>query len=74
MMRAAIAGAVLLALCASAVAQTFTLTLTEAQLNLVGKALGKLPYEDVAPTINAIMQQVVEQQRAAAPKKEPAKE
>lgn len=36
----------------------FTLTLSETQLNYVGKLLGRQPYEEVAPLIQRIQEQV----------------
>ena len=48
--------------------QSFNLTVPETQLNTIGKALGKLPYEEVAATIQAMAQQVADQQRAIAEK------
>jgi hypothetical protein len=46
---------------------SYTLTLTEAQLNLVGRALSKQPYEDVYQILAVIQQQVNQQQAAAKP-------
>lgn len=36
----------------------FTITVTNEQLNVIGKALGKLPYEEVFQTVGQINQQV----------------
>jgi hypothetical protein len=45
--------------------RSFTITLTDAQVNYIGKVLGKQPFEDVAPVIN-VMQQQINAQMAAA--------
>jgi hypothetical protein len=58
-----------LLLTTSAMAQQpaqYILTLTPEQLNLIGKALGKLPYEDAWQIIGVIQQQAVKQQQEAA--------
>lgn len=47
----------------------FDLKLNEQQLNIVGAALGQLPYAQVAPTINAINAQI---QAQMAPAETPA--
>lgn len=46
--------------------KTFTLSVSETQLNQIGKALGKQPYEDVASLIGSLLHQVQQQQAAAA--------
>lgn len=45
--------------------KNFTLTLSEAQTNLVLKCLAKQPYEAVAETIGEIQKQAGEQIKAA---------
>jgi hypothetical protein len=47
----------------------FTIVVSEQQLNLIGVALGKLPYEAVHDTIDHIMLQVKAQQAAAKSRK-----
>lgn len=72
--------AILVVLCGTAQAQerTFNLTVTEPQLNYIGKALGKQPYEDVRAIIDSIQTQVnaqlarePERPKAATPKEDP---
>ena len=41
-----------------------TLTVNQADLALVAKALGALPFAEVAPLMNKLQQQVTEQQKA----------
>jgi hypothetical protein len=48
--------------------QHYTLTVTEPELNLIGKALGKMPFEEVSSLVNNIIGQVHQQQAAAKPK------
>ena len=66
----------LLALISAAKAQdapaTFTLTVTPAELQTIGKALGTQPYEVVAPILLKLQTQVVEQQKPK-PVEEPKK-
>lgn len=40
----------------------YTVKLTAAEIDIVGKALGKMSYEDVALLIQKLRQQIVEQQ------------
>ena len=55
-------------LCAAAQQQTqdLTLKLKPAEVDIVGKALGKLPYEEVAALIQNLRQQIMDQQRQLA--------
>ena len=48
-----------------AMAQDVTLKVNNAELGLIGKGLGFLPFNDVAPLMNKLQGQVVEQQKAA---------
>ena len=48
-----------------AMAQDVTLHVNNAELGLIGKGLGTLPFNDVAPLMNKLQSQVVEQQKAA---------
>lgn len=48
----------------------YNFKLTPADVELIGKALGKLPYEDVAVLFQKLRQQAAEQQQ---PKTEPEK-
>lgn len=41
----------------------FTIKIAPAELDLIGKGLGKLPFEDVAPLIQKLRQQVMDQQK-----------
>lgn len=43
--------------------QKFTITLTPEQLNLIGLALGKMPYETIASLIAELTKQVNEQSK-----------
>ncbi len=43
---------------ASAQERMFTITITETQLNYIGKILGKQPYEDSVQTLDSIKAQV----------------
>ncbi len=45
--------------------QEYTIRLTAQEVDIVGRALGKLPYEDVALIIQKLRQQIVEQQSIA---------
>jgi hypothetical protein len=47
-----------------AMAQDVTLKVNNAELGLIGKGLGTLPFNDVAPLMNKLQSQVVEQQKA----------
>lgn len=42
----------------------YTIKLTTAEIDIVGKALGTQPYQDVALIIQKLRQQIVEQQSA----------
>ncbi len=46
--------------------QEFNLKITSDDVNTIGKALGKLPFDDVAPLIQKLRQQIVEQSQAQA--------
>ena len=49
----------------------YTLKITSQELDLLGRALGTMPYNDIAPLLQKLRSQVVEQQK---PKKaEPVK-
>ncbi len=57
--------------------QEFSLKVTPAEVDLIGKGLGSMPFNDVAPLINKLRAQVMEQQKlveqkptATEPKKE----
>lgn len=54
----------------SAMAQDVTLTVNPAELQLVGRGLGKLLYDEAAPLISKLQGQVTAQQQ---PKVEPQK-
>lgn len=41
----------------------FTVKVSPAELDLIGKGLGKLPFEESAPLIQKLRQQIVEQQK-----------
>ena len=41
----------------------YTFRLKPEQVDLVGKALGKLPFEEVAEVVQSLRQQIVEQQQ-----------
>lgn len=43
--------------------QSFNLTVTQVELQLLGKALGTQPYETVAPLMAKLQAQVVKQQK-----------
>ena len=64
-MRGAIFAMAMLA-AGAAHAEDYTITVTEQQLNTIGKALGKLPFEEVQSTIAAVTAQIGEQQRKHA--------
>lgn len=53
--------------------QEFTIRLTLPELQLIGTALTKRPYEDVAPLLAKLNEQVAAQQKAATPPVEPGK-
>lgn len=54
--------------------QTFTLTVTPADLQVIGKGLGTQPYEAVAQLMAKLQAQVIEQQKPKdGNKAEPAK-
>lgn len=46
--------------------KTFTLTLTEHQIQIIGAGLGELPLKIALPLVNAINAQVAQQQKEAA--------
>lgn len=55
---------------------TFILKVKPADLDKIGKGLGKLPFEDVADLMQSLRQQVIEQSQPKAvdnPPKEPEK-
>lgn len=66
--RLAISSVLALALIGSAVAQeqpaSFTLTVTPADLQVIGKGLSAQPYNDVAALMAKLQAQVIEQQKA----------
>ena len=43
--------------------QEYNLKITGVELDLIGRALGLMPYNDVAQTVQKLRQQVVEQQQ-----------
>lgn len=45
---------------------TFKITLTAQQLDIIGKLLGEAPYRIVAPIVQTINQQIEQQTMAAA--------
>lgn len=47
--------------------QEYTIKLTTAEIDIVGKALGTLPYQEVALIIQKLRQQIVDQQSANKP-------
>lgn len=53
--------------------QSFTLTVTPADLQIIGKGLGTQPYEITAPLMAKLQAQVIEQQKPKDAKAEPAK-
>ena len=56
--------------------QSFTLTVSPAELQVIGKGLGTQPYESTAPLMAKLQAQVIEQQKpkdANGNKAEPAK-
>jgi hypothetical protein len=69
----AIAAAVLLIAFAAFAQQPamYRLLVTNDQLNLIGKALGKMPFEEVYQTIDIIRGQVAAQNAEAAKKPDP---
>ncbi len=46
--------------------QEYTIKLTTAEVDIVGRSLGKLPYEDVALLIQKLREQIVSQQQNKA--------
>ena len=46
---------------------TFTLTVTAQEVELIGKALGSMPFNEVASFIQKLRQQIVEQQQVKKP-------
>lgn len=52
---------------------SFTLTVTPAELQVIGKGLGTQPYESTAPLMAKLQAQVLEQQKPKDAKAEPAK-
>ena len=48
---------------------SFTLTVTPAEIQIIGKGLGSQPYETVAPLMAKLQAQVVEQQKPKEPPK-----
>lgn len=57
-----------------AFAQEITLKVTNEDVNMIGKGLGKLPFDDVASLIQKLRNQIVEQQaKQEAPKVEEKK-
>lgn len=55
-------------------AQELTLKVTPAEVDTIGKGLGKLPFDEVAAIIQKLRNQIVEQQKPAeAPKAEEPK-
>lgn len=57
-------------------AQEINLKVTNPELGLIGKGLGTLPFNDVAPLMQKLQTQVIEQQKKDEPKpvdKEPKK-
>jgi len=63
----AIAASCIIFACANAQAQqpstSYNIKVDNSQLDLIGKALGKMPYEDVAVLMQVLRQQVVEQSK-----------
>ena len=51
----------------------YVLKITPQELDLLGKALGGLPYNNVAPLLQKLRSQVVEQQKPKKVEKEPKK-
>jgi hypothetical protein len=57
--------------------QVFNLKLEAKDIDVIGRALGKLPYEEVANLVNNLRQQIVDQQGKPAsvnPPSEPKKD
>lgn len=54
--------------------QEFNLKINSQQLELLGKALGKLPFDEVAPLMQQLRQQVVEQSLPKPVDKKPPKD
>lgn len=63
-----VASVILLPITAHAQEQVYTLTVTHAQLSVIGSALSERPYKDVNPVIESIARQV-RAQNAAEEKK-----
>lgn len=58
----------------STVPAEYNLKVKPADVDNIGKGLGKLPFEEVAALMQSLRQQIVEQQQAQVPKPvEPAK-
>ena len=51
----------------------YVLKITPQDLDLMGKALGTMPYNDIAPLLQKLRSQVVEQQHPKKAEKEPKK-
>lgn len=49
---------------ANPIEKPLTLTVTVPELNVIGKALGKMPFEDVAQLMAKLQQQVTQQQQS----------
>lgn len=63
-------GIVFALLSTNALAQVpeYTVKITQPELNLIGRGLGGLPYNDVADLVNKLRSQIMEQQQQAQPK------
>ncbi len=46
--------------------KTYTFTLNESALNIVGAALGEIPFKVAAPVVNELNRQIAEQNAPAA--------
>ncbi len=57
----------------NAMAQEFTVKLTGPELDIVGKGLGTQPFNDAAPILQKLRDQVVAQQKTVEPKVEEKK-
>lgn len=49
----------------------YSLKLNSNEIDILGRALGKLPYEEVAVLIQKIRQQIISQQQPEPPKEAP---